>query len=141
MNHHMFELAKKAAQTSDYNKFKIGAVVTEKGKLVALGRNSTKSHPVQREYNQYRNRGGKGCAHHIHAEIAALMKLKDADIQWNKVQIYTYRQTADGRPAMARPCNSCMELIKKLGIKKICYSTEYGYAEETIFEHTVGKKD
>lgn len=38
----------------------------------------------------------------------------------------------DGMSGMARPCPRCMRLIKSLGIKRINYSTQGGFAEEII---------
>ena len=58
--------------------------------------------------------------------------LRQRDIDFSKVEIYTHRRRANGSLSMARPCPSCMALIKDLGIKKIWYTTEDGYACEFV---------
>ena len=45
-----------------------------------------------------------------------------------------YREHKDGTLAMARPCSRCLAVIKSLGIRKIKYTTEDGYASETLEE-------
>ena len=37
-----------------------------------------------------------------------------------------------GGLGMARWCPACMAALKSLGIKKICYTTDDGYAEEKL---------
>ena len=68
----------------------------------------------------------------LHAEIQALNKIKYLDIDFSRVEVYVYREFKNGKPALARPCVSCMEFIKDLGIKNIYYSTPDGYAYERI---------
>ena len=66
----------------------------------------------------------------LHAEMMCLLGLKDMDIDYSKVKLYVYREDNDGNLANCRPCPACMELIDRLGIKKIYYTTENGYATE-----------
>ena len=40
------------------------------------------------------------------------------DIDFHNLKLFVYRELKDGSIAMARPCPSCMALIKDLGIKK-----------------------
>ena len=44
------------------------------------------------------------------------------DIDFHNLKLFVYRELKDGSIAMARPCPSCMALIKDLGIKKIYYN-------------------
>ena len=55
---------------------------------------------------------------------------------WNKVHIYIYRIKMSNKNGfgMARPCLSCMGLIKELGIREINYTTEDGFASETLYK-------
>lgn len=46
--------------------------------------------------------------------------------------LVTYRNKKDGSLGMSRPCDRCMQLIKKLGIKKLLYTTDNGFAEEKL---------
>lgn len=138
MKGRFFKEAKKASKNSDFRKTNLGCVVVYKNKVVSVGYNSQKTHPVQKKYNVFRgipsNNLGK-----VHAETKALSMLLEADLDWNNVTVYTYREHKDGSLAMARPCNSCMQLMKNLGIRKICYSTDMGFAKEVITESTLGK--
>ena len=66
----------------------------------------------------------------LHAEMMCLLGLKDMDIDYSKVKLYIYREDQNGNLSNCRPCPACMELIDRLGIKKIYYTTENGYATE-----------
>jgi len=138
MNHlHMFEAAKNASQEADYtgsNSVKLGCVIVYKGTILAKGCNSDKTHPMQEQYNKYRfkKEGKKYLPPKRHAELCALSKVKDLDIDFSSVHIFVYREFKDGRKAMARPCPACMRALAEKGIKKIHYTTTDGYAYEKL---------
>lgn len=48
----MFDLARKAALESTYEPFKLGTVMSYKGKVLATGHNSRKTNPLQKKYNR-----------------------------------------------------------------------------------------
>lgn len=134
----MFALAKRASTFSDSSPYKVGCVVACKNKILSVGYNTSKTHPLQREFNikrgvnpQYPSR--------LHAEINALSKINDMDLDWEKVSVYIYREHKNGVPACARPCNACMQMIKSLGIKNIFYTQDGSYCHEEITENTTGK--
>lgn len=133
MNCHFFTLAKNASMCSDFNKQRLGCVITYKNRVISSGFNCCKTHPLQKKYNKYRF-PTDNTPHTLHAEIYALAPLVDCDIDWSRVEVYIYRSHKDGSLGLARPCKSCMALIKTLGIKKIHYTTENGYATEYIKE-------
>jgi len=132
MNEKFFRLAKNVSELSDYPTHHLGCVVIYKGKVISSGFNCNKTHPIQRVYN--RERFSEDCSpHSLHAETHALCSLmRDPDIDWGRVVLYTYRERKDGSFGLARPCKSCMKLLKDLGIHRICYTTDDGYAEEVI---------
>ena len=72
----------------------------------------------------------------VFAEMHALIPIRNLDIDWNKVSVYIYRIKKSNKNGfgMARPCLSCMGLIKELGIKEINYTTEDGFANEIIYK-------
>jgi deoxycytidylate deaminase len=58
----------------------------------------------------------------IHAEIDAVNSLQISK-GLQRSSLYVYRETADGNPALAKPCEECSKILKDLGITKIVYST------------------
>ena len=128
-----FEMAKQVAQQSKYFKFHIGCVITYKGMVIATGVNSDKTHPMQKEYNKYRIDSPDDYDAKCHAEIAALLHIKDKTLDPRKMCLYVYRIRKTKEFGMARPCPSCMQAIKDFGIRTIFYTTDDGYAEEHLF--------
>lgn len=64
-------------------------------------------------------RVGKPGAIYLHAEVHALVQIKD----WTKpYKLVVTRFTKDGQPAMAKPCPICMRVISKTSIEKIEYT-------------------
>lgn len=127
-----FEAAEAVSKTSEFPRVHIGCVVTNGNhRIISSGINSTKTHPIQKKYNAERFDVNIG-THSLHAELDALLPLLKEDIDFSKVELYTYRELADGTMAMSRPCPSCMKLIKDLGIRNIYYTTQDGYAHEEI---------
>lgn len=140
MNKKFFKEAEKQALKSDYqNKgtsksIKIGAVAVFKKSIIAKGCNQNKTHPLQNRYNYLRFKQNNSIyfPDKIHAEMDIISKIQHLDIDFKNVEIYIYRQMANGTSGMARPCPSCLKALVDLGIKKIYYSTEYGYCKEIL---------
>ncbi len=126
-----FRKAKRMAEKSTFYRQRIGCVVTYKGKIISTGFNSTKTHPIQNRYNRIRFQE-TGSPDSLHAEIHALLQIKDMDIDWSKVSVYTYRIMKSKDFGLAKPCTSCMAYIKSLGIRHICYTTNDGFAHEYL---------
>ena len=126
-----FAAAKAVSELSDHKHYKIGAVVVMNHRIISSASNSnSKTHPLQKKYNKYRfTDDGE---HKQHAELAALVPLIRDGIDLSNAAIYVYRVHKNGTLAMSRPCPSCMQLIKDVGIKRIFYTTENGYAYEKI---------
>lgn len=135
MKKSFFKMAKKEMKRSDYSgPARIGCAVYYKGTLLAKGHNSNKTSPIQDKYNFYRYKSNSNSylPPKNHAEIATLKKIRYLDIDFSKVEVYTYRELKNGHVANSRPCPSCMKFIKDLRIKKIYYTTDDGYAEERL---------
>lgn len=104
-------LARKISKSSDY-KFKIGAVLVKKNKILSFGYNKPhKTHP--RSPHPYKT---------IHAELDCILNLKEKDIK--NSEIYIYREHANGRLANAKPCSYCLSLLKSLSIKVIYFTND-----------------
>lgn len=126
-----FKVARAVSELSDHPNYKIGAAVVLKHRVISSGTNSdTKTHPLQKHYNKYRFTADS--PHKCHAELLALLPLMKEDVDLSYASIFVYREHKNGKPAMSRPCRSCMQLIKDCGIKRIFYSTEDGYCREVL---------
>lgn len=132
-----FKLAKKASEFSD-NKVKMGCVIMYKNKVISIGYNISKSHPIQKAYNVHRsvkNRIFNVDKHdnNIHAEC---MALRNAIRQFNgdlsKCSIFVYSEKKDGSTRLSRCCNACCKMLKDNNITNIYYTTENGYVYEKI---------
>lgn len=125
-----FKAAKAVSEMSNHPQ-QIGAVVTLKHRIVSSGSNSdTKTHPLQKQYNRYRF--DEDTPHKCHAELLALLPLIRDGVNLSNASIFIYREHKDHSPACARPCKSCMRLIRDCNIKRLYYTTEDGYAKEYL---------
>ena len=126
----LFRAAQIASLSSDH-RCRLGAVVYNKHRIISAGCNSqTDTDPIQAALDH--ERYGCCCPGKLHAESAALIPLIKRKIDISGADLYIYRSKRDGTLGMARPCQSCMKLIKQCGIKRIFYTTDDGYAEEVI---------
>ena len=128
-----FEFARDMAEMSHFWRQRVGCVIVYKKKIISTGINSSKTHPLQKEYNRFRY-PDDNTPHYIHAEIHALMQLRNTDIDWSKVKLYVYRikKNESNGCGCARPCPACMEYIKDLGIKHIYYTTSDSLVHEVL---------
>lgn len=124
-----FRAAKAVSELSDYPKHKLGCVVVRGHRVISSGHNHKhKCNPLQAKLDTAKY--GVECPGKLHAEIMALLPLMRDKIDLRNASIYIHRQHKDGTLAMARPCSSCQKVIKQLGIKKVFYTIENGYAVE-----------
>lgn len=125
-----FRAAESVANLSNH-RCKMGCVVVKGHRIISSGHNSaTATHAFQTKIDQKYFKCK--CAGYLHAETDALLPLINSKIDLSQATIYVYRNMKDGMSGMARPCPRCMGLIKSLGIKRINYSTQDGFAEEII---------
>ena len=136
MKMRFFKEAKKESLLSDYNGQHLGAVAVYGDKVIlAKAHNSNKTNTTQYFYNRYRVEQKSNIMSkpaRSHAEVNLLRRIRFLDIDFSRVSVYIYRELKNGKLGMARCCPACMEALKSLGIKKICYTTDVGYAEERI---------
>ena len=136
MKMRFFKEAKKESLLSDYDGQHLGAVAVYGDKVIlAKAHNSNKTNTTQYFYNRYRIGQKSNIMSkppRSHAEVNLLRRIRFLDIDFSRVSVYIYRELKNGKLGMARCCPACMEALKSLGIKKICYTTDVGYAEERI---------
>ena len=89
-------------------------IYDRKGRVISVGKNSyVKTHPLQAKMAK---ETGNPLAIYLHAEIDALVKLKD----WRQAhKIVVTRYNKSGEPSMAKPCEACCRAIKLAGIKHV----------------------
>lgn len=127
-----FKAARAVSELSDFNRVKLGCVAVYGHRIISTGCNSRKTNPLQKKYNIYRFDEDAG-SHMLHAEIQCLLPLiGDKSIDFSKVSLYIYREFKNGGLAPAKPCPSCTQLIKDLGIKKVYYTGQGSYISETF---------
>ena len=131
-----FKEAKKESLLSDYNGQHMGAVAVYGDKVIlAKAHNSNKTNTTQYFYNRYRVEQKSNIMSkppRSHAECNLYRRIRFLDIDFSRVSVYIYRELKNGELGMARCCPACMAALKSLGVKKICYTTDDGYAEERI---------
>lgn len=105
------QLAADLADCSE-SKFRIGAVIADKkDRILGMGFNSLKTHPIF---------GSKPGYQTLHAEGAAMYsvsKMGNIDLLEGSI-MYVYRHNHQ----MAKPCVHCQKLIANYGIKEVYYS-------------------
>ena len=122
-----FQIAKVISQMSTHKRFKVGAVIAYKNKLISAGTNTDKSHPVQKRYDKER---GFKTHHCCHAEVRAILNSKMSSLAG--CTVYVFRETRNNTLACSRPCPSCLKMIRDYGIKTICYTTCDGFCKEIL---------
>jgi len=107
-----FEFAQRLAALSEFEtRFRMSAVIVRKGRVLGVGINKLKT--AGAKYPKLFS---------IHAELAAIINSKPFKTDLAGTDIYVYRQTVDGLPGMALPCDTCLGAIKEARIARVFYS-------------------
>lgn len=120
------ELASNEALLNEgYSRAKICAVMVYKNRVVSVGYNSSKTHPIQARFAKNEH------AIHIHAEIDAIRKASNilSSSEMKKTTLIVIRVKQNGKWGNARPCagsngQGCQSAISCFGIKNVLYSTD-----------------
>lgn len=103
---------------------KVVALITFKNRVISIGYNSEKTHPLQGQYQKNQH------AIHIHAEIDAIRKAASilTPEQFTKSTMIIMRVKKNGHWGLSKPCVGiknlgCNAAIKAFGIGKVYYST------------------
>jgi len=124
------------AHSSTYGvkNIKIGALVVDKRGNQYIGRNSSKSDPMQYFYNKKRFDGEifDSVGHALHAEMAAIKNAINRRVDLTGAAIYIARVGSNTQYGMCRPCAACLAAVIAVGITDIFYTTEQGIAHERV---------
>ena len=98
------------------SRFTLEATIYDKrGVILSKGTNSySKTHPLQQTFAK---RAGREEAIYLHAEIAALVKLRNTKKKAHRIVVERYNHK--GQPVNAKPCEICQLALETAGIKII----------------------
>jgi len=106
-------LAKQESLKSTYKKAQIGAVIVKGGSVLAKSYNEIRHCKIGKRFSTWDNS--------VHAERNACRKVNKEKLKG--ATIFVYRETKDGKPTLALPCEDCYRMIESLGIKRVYFST------------------
>lgn len=108
----------KAASLSNLQKFHVGAALFRKNRLISLGWNIRKTHPL--------------CPTLLsqHAEFNVMVGLDKDAIRGST--LYVARLGRNGQIGIAKPCDKCEEFLSLLNLGHIYYTNRSGVLEELV---------
>lgn len=101
-----YDLAMQVAKLSQC-RYRLGAVIVKGSRVLSVGCNVTKSHPIHKEYPNW--------TISIHAEHSAILK---ATTDVSGATVFVARQ---GGNKASKPCSFCLAVLLEAGIKEIVY--------------------
>lgn len=133
----MFKAAHDEALKSDYDRIKVGCVITYKHTIIGRGCNGNRSHPMQKAYNRryrkFNNCNGQFINDSIHAEICALNSISfvtGIQTDFSKCNVYIFRVCPGKKLGFgnSKPCSACYHALKDCGFKSIFFTSDEGYS-------------
>jgi deoxycytidylate deaminase len=111
-----FKYARLGSERSDFpNKRKqVGAAYID-GNRIVIASNMLKTAPIAKRLGSIYSR--------MHAEMNCLQGIEDC----SNGELYIYREHANGKIALARPCEYCLPLLQDRGCRHIFFTTDTGY--------------
>lgn len=110
----LIDIAKRLANNSDHHKYKLGCIVFKKSRILGLGFNQLKTDPKSPHTWK-----------HIHSEFAAIKNVPLEELKNSSVLVYMER-VSNGSVGVAKPCPCCENMLRKVGVKQIYYTTNDG---------------
>jgi deoxycytidylate deaminase len=98
--------------------------IFQKNKLLSIGINSPKTHPLNLKYN-YVNKQKDKISHIVgtHSEMSAVIKLGTIE-GYDGLTIVNTRINRKKELDYSHPCNGCMEMLLDLKFEKIYFTTK-----------------
>jgi deoxycytidylate deaminase len=108
------------------NRYKLAAAVVYKNRIVSIGVNSYKTHPIMMKF------GKNDEALHLHAEVDALTRASRVltSKQLSKSDLYVVRVKRPDKSSkkwitgLAKPCPGCVRAIEHYGIKNVFWTAD-----------------
>ena len=103
---------------------RFGAILSD-GFSTYYGWNTYRTHPLQARFAAQTGTPEKI---HIHAELSVCIQAAKASLKYGKksdlsgFKLYVARVLANGKPAMAKPCDSCMAALLEFGVSSVEYT-------------------
>jgi deoxycytidylate deaminase len=99
--------------------------IYEKNKIISIGINNSKTHPLNLRYN-YINKQKSKISHIVgtHSEMKAVIKSGLSVFQ--NMTIINIRINRKNKIDYSCPCNGCLEMLMDLNFSKIYYTTKDG---------------
>lgn len=118
----------KVAAANPAQREKLAAAIVCRNKIISVGMNSMKSHPMAAKYGKNEH------AVYLHSEVDCIKNaLREIDIDdFAKCDLYVVR-VKKPKPfskqyifGLAKPCCGCERAIAAFGIKRVIYTTDEG---------------
>lgn len=118
----------KVAAANPAQREKLAAAIVCRNKIISVGMNSMKSHPMAAKYGKNEH------AVYLHAEVAAIKNaLREIAVDdFTKCDIYITRVKKE-KPftnkyvwGLAKPCAGCERAIAEFGLKRVIYTCDDG---------------
>lgn len=93
-----------------------------KNKILAIGTNSSKTHPLSIQCNYGHDVG-------IHSELDAILKL-DKINNAKRITFVNVRLKKDKTVANSKPCRGCQKLLRRVGYRQLLYTNDSGEFEK-----------
>ena len=108
-------MAVKAAEQSEHDTFRHGAVLIKGGSVLNIAANNDNHTSFGQ---RFRSQPGRATQH---AETACVLGIDRAITQG--ATVYAARINRSGEWKMSKPCSMCHEVMKFVGIKRVVYTT------------------
>lgn len=110
------ELSKIAYANQGFGHAKLAAAIMRRHKLISIGINSGKTHPLQKKFSK-NNR----CIH-LHAEIDAIRNALRMGHNIEGTTMLIARTKKNGQIGLAKPCQACQRAIIHFGIRDVIWT-------------------
>lgn len=112
------KLKEVAEDSEPVSKVRLAAAIVYKNKIVSIGRNQYKTHPIMLRFCKNPE------AIFLHAEVDAINKATKIlnKNELAKATLVVLRIKKDGSYGMAKPCEGCQDCINHYNIKKVFYT-------------------